>query len=58
MPWRRRVNRTRRSLCSETSRRLRPRNGRHLGCLGKALKTQGQSQEAGTVLEAAAAAST
>jgi len=40
----------------EDLRRLRPGNGRHLGCLGKALKNQGRSQEAGAILEAAAAA--
>ncbi len=36
--------------------RLRPGNGRHLGCLGRALQTQGRSAEAAVVLEAAAAA--
>ena len=36
--------------------RLRPKNGRHFGCLGKALKALGRSQEAATVLEAAVAA--
>src|SRR4029077_16235381 len=36
--------------------RLRPKNGRHLGCPGKALKARGRSQEAATVLEAAVAA--
>ena len=40
----------------EDLRRLRPGNGRHLGCLGRALKNQGRSQEAGAILEAAAAA--
>ncbi len=40
----------------EDLRRLRPANGRHLGCLGLALKKQGRSQEAGAILEAAAAA--
>jgi serine/threonine-protein kinase len=36
--------------------RLRPGNGRHLGCLGRALQGRGRSQEAGVVLEAAVAA--
>ncbi len=40
----------------EDLRRLRPESGRHLGCLGRALKAQGRSQEAGAILEAAAAA--
>ncbi len=40
----------------EHLRRVRPGNGRHLGCLGVALKNQGRSQDAGTILEAAAAA--
>ena len=40
----------------EDLRRLRPGNGRHLGCLGRALKNQGRSQEAGAILEAATAA--
>ena len=37
-------------------RRLRPGNGRHLGCLGRALNARGRSQEAGAILEAAVAA--
>ena len=40
----------------EDLRRLRPGSGRHLGCLGRALKNQGRSQEAAAILEAAAAA--
>jgi tetratricopeptide (TPR) repeat protein len=40
----------------EDLRRLRPGSGRHLGCLGRALQSQGRSQEAGAILEAAAAA--
>jgi superkiller protein 3 len=35
--------------------RLRPKNSRHLGCLGRELKARGRSQEAATVLEAAVA---
>ena len=31
--------------------RLRPNNGRHLGCLARALKTYGQTKEAAAVLE-------
>ncbi len=38
-------------------RRLRPANGRHLGCLGRALKDMGRSKEAVAVLAAAEAAS-
>jgi len=33
--------------------RLRPKNGRHLVCLGRALKARGRSNEAAVVLEAA-----
>ena len=40
----------------EDLRRLRPGNGRHLGCLGRALKNQGRLPEAAAILEAAAAA--
>ncbi len=36
--------------------RLRPRNGRHLGCLGQALKDSGRRQDAARILEAAEAA--
>ena len=36
--------------------RLRPGNGQHLGCLGRALKAKGLSGEADETLEAAAAA--
>jgi tetratricopeptide (TPR) repeat protein len=35
--------------------RLRPKDGRHLGCLGKALHTRGRSQEAERALDAAVA---
>ena len=40
----------------EDLRRRQPENGWHLGCLGRALKNQGRSKEAGATLEAAAAA--
>ncbi len=40
----------------EDLRRLRPGSGRHLGCLGRALKEQGRSQEASAILESAATA--
>jgi len=40
----------------EDLRRLRPKNGRHLGCLGIALKGKGRSQEAEAILEEAVAA--
>jgi tetratricopeptide (TPR) repeat protein len=36
--------------------RLRPKDGRHLGCLGKALQERGRSQEAAVALDAAVAA--
>jgi serine/threonine-protein kinase len=35
--------------------RLRPTNGRHLGCLGNLLRSRGRSQEAAVVLETAVA---
>ncbi len=41
----------------EDLRRRWPANGRHLGCLGRALQAQGRSREATAVLEAAEAAS-
>jgi tetratricopeptide (TPR) repeat protein len=36
--------------------RLRPKDGRHLGCLGRALQDRGRAQEAAPVLDAAVAA--
>ena len=36
--------------------RLRPRNGRHLGCLGRALQAAGRSQESAPILDAAESA--
>ncbi len=40
----------------EDLKRLRPESGRHLGCLGRALRGQGRLPEAAAILEAAAAA--
>jgi serine/threonine-protein kinase len=40
----------------EDLRQLRPDSGRHLGCLGRALRGQGRSQEAKAVLASAEAA--
>ena len=37
-------------------KRLRPGSGRHLGCLGRALKIQGRSQDADAILASAEAA--
>ena len=52
----RRANGTRRSPSSRTSGELRPDSGRHLGCLGRALKSQGRSKEAAAILAEAEAA--
>jgi tetratricopeptide (TPR) repeat protein len=40
----------------EDLKQVRPESGRHLGCLGRALKNEGRSQEARAVLVAAEAA--
>ena len=56
MPWAAKGERDEEIAIFEDLRRLRPGSGRHLGCLGRALKNQGRSQEAGAILEAAEAA--